>query len=97
MLIVGAVQIKQGSLYQQPKKYSIVREMPQNYYTCVLFDPPKVDSLMTPVYIGDGVMAFFQCNFLPGAPTFWRNATGNSTPPQCFSARNSNVRGMKPS
>ena len=42
MLVFGAVQIKQGSLYQQPKQYSIVREIPQNYYKCVLFDPPKV-------------------------------------------------------
>ena len=71
MLIFSAVQIKQGSLYQQPKQYSIVREIPQNYYTCVLFDPPKVDNLMTPVFWGESHgEKTVQCCQVPGAPTF---------------------------
>ena len=38
----------QGSLYYQPKQCTIIREIPENYYRFVLFDPPKLGNLMTP-------------------------------------------------
>ena len=38
----------QGSLYDQPKQCTIIREIPQNYHTFAWFDPRKIGSLMTP-------------------------------------------------
>ncbi len=41
--------IEQGALYCQPKQCTIIREIPQNYPTFALFDPPKIGNLMTHV------------------------------------------------
>ncbi len=37
----------QGSLYDQPKQCTVVREIPQNYPRFVLFDPRNMGNLMT--------------------------------------------------
>ena len=49
--MVKKLGIQQGSLYYQPKQCTIRVEIPQNdhrLYRFVLFDPPKIDNLMTP-------------------------------------------------
>ncbi len=38
---------KQWSLSYQPKQSTILAEIPQNYHTFALFDPPKIGNLMT--------------------------------------------------
>ena len=35
-------------IWHQPKQCTSTGEIPQNYYTFVLFDPPKIGILMTP-------------------------------------------------
>ena len=42
------VNCVQGSLYYQAKQGTIIGEIPQNYPTFALFDPPKIGNLMTP-------------------------------------------------
>ena len=49
ILLSQITNLEQGSLYYQPKQCTIVGEIPQNYYRFVLFDPPKLGNLMTPV------------------------------------------------
>ena len=47
--MVKKLGIQQRSLYYQPKQCTIRVEIPQNDHRFVLFDPPKIDNLMTPV------------------------------------------------
>ena len=45
-----ARQILQGSLYDtNAKPCTTIREIPENYHTFTLFDPPNMDNFMSPV------------------------------------------------
>ena len=39
---IGITTVARGSLYYQPKQCTIVGEIPENYQTFALFDPPKI-------------------------------------------------------
>ena len=45
-MLVG--EYHQGSLYDQPKQCTIIREILQNYNIFALFDAPKMGNLITP-------------------------------------------------
>ena len=49
ILVAGTVV--QASLYYQPKQGTIIGEIPQNYPTSALFDPPTIGNLMIRVVL----------------------------------------------